>query len=77
MENHRFHGHPKCFPAQDRLNPLTGESMRSCYLRTVTRDEELRKHFTVKVIWECELDDELTQNKEMRDFFLQTKVRLN
>ncbi|UMM44552.1 hypothetical protein L5515_019684 [Caenorhabditis briggsae] len=68
IEYHSFYWHAhECKYAGDLITgEATGAEIRE-------RDEEklkvLKEHYPIRVVWECEVDEELRQNQEMAQFF--------
>jgi hypothetical protein len=69
-----YHACPTCYPFKD--TPLlkdrkTGADITAGQLRA--KDEErlayIREHMEVKVVWTCEIEEELKRNRQMARFF--------
>ncbi|KAK6169713.1 hypothetical protein SNE40_020708 [Patella caerulea] len=71
-----FHGCPKCYPGpvQDlqHKHPYDpSRSMRDLYQKTQERHRRLQEQYgmqTIRVMWECELEEERRHNPEMNEF---------
>jgi hypothetical protein len=63
-----FHSHPSCTISTETAP--NGKTNSLNYDDTILRIEEIKKMgYNVEVFWECDVEQELTTNKEMRLFF--------
>ena len=68
-----YHGCPIHY-ADDQTPIVGGKTAGKVRERSKIREDTLRelgkvKNFELKIVWECEIRDELKLNKGMRDFF--------
>ena len=66
-----WHGCPKCFPRNRNQFPIchTDRTLQEVYEATLHKQDTLKQHgYDVKIIWECDWDQELKTNPELRQF---------
>ena len=61
-----WHAHD-CTYAEESV--ISGESARDIRARDEARFEDLKQIHPVKVVWECEVNQELLKDSEMAKFF--------
>jgi very-short-patch-repair endonuclease len=69
-----FHGCFECYPTKRSIicNPFNGKSMENLFQYTQEREKFIRDEgYTLEYIWECKLNSEKKQNKELKLFFLE------
>ncbi|EFP04698.1 hypothetical protein CRE_19551 [Caenorhabditis remanei] len=66
-----WHGCPRCYNNRQSKCPRRKDfTMEQLYHQTLKRQSDIENlDFNMKVIWECEIQEELEKNKEMKDFF--------
>ena len=65
-----FLGCPECYKDGDVVNPISQKTMEQLYKDTVKKVNYLEGHgFEVVQKWQCELEKELKEDEEMRQFF--------
>ena len=63
-----YHSHPACTDPDDAAP--NGSLNRINYMATTKRLNEIRNQwYNVEVFWECEVDEMIKDNQEMREFF--------
>lgn len=65
-----WHGCKKCFDA-DVMCP-NGRTAGVNYQATCSREEIIRRHFNLISVWECEVNEQLKFDKDMKSFFDKT-----
>ena len=68
---YEFHGCRTCFPRQRNWYPIchTDRTLQEVYESTQNKQEALRQRgYNIKVMWECDWDQELKTNAELRHF---------
>lgn len=65
-----WHGCPKCFDAE-RVCP-NGRTAALNYETTMRREDIIKQTFDLVSIWECEVNQQLKSDKEMKTFFDKT-----
>ena len=69
-----WHGCPSCY-SRDTVNPICNRSMYELYDQTVKREILLKSGgYKVETIWECSFQNEVKENKELRDFVTSLKL---
>ena len=64
-----WRGCPRCY-ARDTVNPVSGKTMQELHHCTVAKIRYLKcKGYNVVEVWECDVNQELKQNKEMKHYF--------
>ena len=57
------------------MNPISQKTMEQLYKDTVRKVNYLKKHgLEVEQKWECELEKELEEDEEMKQFFEQYEI---
>ena len=70
-----FIGCPECYKDRDIVNPISQKTMEQLYKDTVRKVNYLKKYgFQVEQKWECELQKELEEDEEMKQFFEQYEI---
>ena len=70
-----FLGCPECYKDRDIVNPISQKTMEQLYKDTVRKVNYLKKHgFEVEQKWGCELEKELEEDEEMKQFFEQYEI---
>lgn len=65
-----WHGCPKCHLQRDVITPTVYGTPEDRYQKTLAKERYLRSiGMNLVVMWECELDELLRSNREMRSFF--------
>lgn len=65
-----WHAHPSCYPNPNRKVHGSDRVASNRYERTVRMTEMFRRNgFTVKEMWECEFNEELKNNEEMKSYY--------
>ena len=64
-----WHGCPRCY-AHDTVNSVSGKTMQELHCSTVEKTEYLRRQgYNVVEVWECDVNQELKQNEDMKYYF--------
>ena len=70
-----WHGCPECFKDRDTVNPISQKTMEELYMNTKKKVKFLKDQgFRVVEKWGCELEKELEDDEEMKQFFDQNKI---
>ena len=70
-----WHGCPECFKDRDTVNPVSQKTMEELYMDTKKKVKFLKDQgFRVVEKWGCELEKELKDDEEMKQFFDQNKI---
>ena len=70
-----WHGCPECFKDRDSVNPISQNTMEELYMNTKKKVKFLKDQgFRVVEKWGCELEKELEDDEEMKQFFDQNKI---
>ena len=70
-----WHGCPECFKDRDTMNPISQRTMEELYMNTKKKLKFLKDQgFRVVEKWGCELNKELEDDEEMKQFFDQNKI---
>ena len=70
-----WHGCPECFKDRDTMNPISQRTMEELYMNTKKKVKFLKDQgFRVVEKWGCELNKELEDDEEMKQFFDQNKI---
>ena len=70
-----WHGCPECFKDRDTVNPVSQKTMEELYMNTKKKVKFLKDQgFRVVEKWGCELEKELEDDEEMKQFFDQNKI---
>ena len=70
-----WHGCPECFKDRDTVNPISQKPMEELYMNTKKKVKFLKDQgFRVVEKWGCELEKELEDDEEMKQFFDQNKI---
>ena len=70
-----WHGCPECFKDRDTVNPVSQKTMEELYMDTKKKVKFLKDQgFRVVEKWGCELEKELEDDEEMKQFFDQNKI---
>ena len=70
-----WHGCPECFKDRDTVNPISQKTMEELYMNTKKKVKFLKDQgFRVVEKWGCELEKELKDDEEMKQFFDQNKI---
>ena len=65
-----FLGCPECYKDRETVNPISQKTMEELYKDTVRKVNYLKEHgFEVEQKWGCELEKELKEDEEMKQFF--------
>ena len=70
-----WHGCPECFKDRDTVNPISQKPMEELYTDTKKKVKFLKDQgYRVVEKWGCELNKELEDDEEMKQFFDQNKI---
>ena len=70
-----WHGCPECFKDRDTVNPISQKTMEELYMNTKKKLKFLKDQgYRVVEKWGCELEKELEDDEEMKQFFDQNKI---
>ena len=65
-----FLGCPECYRNRETVNPINQKTMEQLYKDTVRKVKYLKEcGFEVEQKWGCELEKEMEENEEMKQFF--------
>ena len=70
-----FLGCPECYKDRDTVNPISQKTMEQLYKDTIRKVNYLKKRgFEVVQKWGSELEKELKEDEEMKQFFEQYEI---